>query len=270
MIDGLGVTRLHRDQPGPLRAALLADTHIGADPTATFRGDYNPAESSAAAVKPALRFKPEVAFFLGDLAWGCGEDGDYKRWRKLFAPLTVSTPTVFLPGNHDRRDRMLQHFWADGPAEAERVISIVETPAVRLIGLDSLYRTDVVPGLLGERQRVWLERFLAAEDARPTVVLVHHHIGEDDYALLDGDRLLRLLAEQAHVKALFTAHRHAYRRRILDRLHCIAAPALGMPFEPEERLGWLEATFDEAGARLRFRGVDGRGDEEEVRLDWLA
>ncbi len=264
------MTKLRRSRPGPLRCALLADTHIGADPAATFRGGYNPAASSASAVAPALEFAPEATLFLGDLAWGCGEDGDYERWSELFAPLTAGRPTVFLPGNHDRRDRMLRHFSDDAPAEAERAITVVETPGLRLIGLDSLYRTDVVPGLLGQEQRRWLSDFLAGQDARPTVILVHHHIGDDDYALLDGDRLLEILRPHGHVKALVTAHRHTYRRRIMERLHYIAAPALGMPFEPEERLGWLEATFDETGVRLRFRSVDGRGDEEAVRLDWLT
>ncbi len=264
------MTTLWRAQPGPLRTALLADTHIGADPTATFREGYNPATSAASALAPVLEFSPEATIFLGDLAWGYGEDDDYCRWREIFGPLIANRLTVLLPGNHDRRDRMIRHFCSDSPEKAERTISVLETPDSRLIGLDSLYRTDVVPGLLGQEQRAWLSKFLEERDARPTVILVHHHIGDDDYALLDGDRLLQLLEPHTNVKALFTAHRHTYRRRMINRLHYIAAPALGMPFTPGEPLGWLEATFEASCARLRFRVVGAEPDGEEARLDWSA
>ena len=225
--------------------------------------------SSASAVAPVLRFAPDTVFFLGDLAWASGEDDDYLQWQKVFAPLIADRPAILMPGNHDRRDRMLAHFASDTPADAERAISIVEAPSVRLIGLDSLYRTDVVPGLLGEAQRTWLENFLDAQDQRPTVILVHHHLGDDDYALLDGDRLLQILQSRPQVKCLVTAHRHVYRHHTVGRLHCIAAPALGMPFAPKEPLGWLEATFEETGAALRFRGVQRQADDPQpLRIEW--
>jgi len=269
MAGTLLVSRLTCDRPGPLLAGLLADMHIGADPASTFEGGYNPASNSAAAVGSAQQFDPGIVIFLGDLARSSGEDGDYTHWQRLFAPLTAARPAVLLPGNHDRRDRMLAHFASDGPQEVERVLAVVETPGVRLIALDSLYRTDVVPGLLGEAQRAWLERYLDEHDQRPTIVLVHHHLGDDDKALLDGDRLLRILRVRSQVKAVVTAHRHVYRHQTIDGLHLVAAPALGMPFADEEPLGWLEASFDETGAVLGFRGIDG-GERSRRRIDWRA
>jgi 3',5'-cyclic AMP phosphodiesterase CpdA len=266
--DGtLAVFRLRRERRGPLRVTLVADTHIGESPSATFESGYNPAAHAAAVVRPAMEFDPEAVVFLGDLARVSGEPADYVHWRRLFGPVTAKSPTILLPGNHDRRDNMLMEFAPGVPPEAERAVSVLETPTVRMIALDSLYRTDVVPGLLGEAQRGWLLTQLAAPDQRPTVILVHHHLGTDDYALLDADRLLALLKPHRQIKAIVTAHQHVFRCEIVDGVHRVAAPALGMPFKPGERLGWLEACVDEAGASLRFRGLDGSSDPER-RLQW--
>ncbi len=275
MIGPLAVSRLRIAGEGSLRVGLLADTHIGADRDQTIHGGYNSAAASARAVEQALRAKLDIGFFLGDLARSSGEDGDYVMWREIFAPLTSQGPAILLPGNHDRRDHMLTHFGPGAPPDTERVVSIVETDALRLIALDSLYRTDVVPGLLGETQRNWLSAFLDAQDYRPTVVLVHHHLGEDDWALLDGDRLLALLLPRTQVKAVVTAHQHTYRRMRIDGLHLVAAPALGMPFKPEEPLGWLEASFEPAGVALRFHSIQGSSiegvaTEDEHRLLWRS
>lgn len=246
---------------------MFADTHIGADPAATFQDRYCPARSAAAVIAPALGFAPEIVVCLGDLARTSGERGDYLQWQRLFAPLTADRPTILMPGNHDRRERMVAQFASHPMPRTERIVSVVETPTLRLIALDSLYRHDVVPGLLGEAQRWWLESFLDESDKRSTLILVHHHLGDDDKSLLDGDRLLNIVQPRPQVKALLTAHQHVYRHQIVDGLHRLAAPALGMPFAPEERLGWLEAHCDGEGAALRFRALDGAADPE-LRLQW--
>ena len=250
--DGLTVFRLRGPEPAPIHAALLADTHVGLDPAAMFNSGHQPFVNATDAALQAQHTDPEIVCFLGDLAWGSGEEGDYGRWQQIFHPLLAARPAVLLPGNHDRRDRMLRRFAADAPADAERILSVVETPTMRLIALDSLYRTDVVPGLLGETQRRWLAGFLDTHDHRPTVILVHHHLGADDQALLDGDRLLALLQVRPQVKAVISGHQHAHRCELAGRLHLVGAPAIGMPFQPDERLGWLEATLDERGCRCAF------------------
>lgn len=241
---------------------------MGLDPLAAFDSGHQPFANATVAASQAQESEPEIVCFLGDLAWGSGEDGDYGRWQQVFHPLMAARPAVMLPGNHDRRDRMLRRFAPDAPVAAERMVSVVETPQLRLIGLDSLFRTDVVPGLLGESQRRWLGEFLDTHDQRPTVIMVHHHLGDDDQALLDGDRLLALLQVRPQVKAVISGHQHVFRCDTAGRLHLLALPAIGMPFHPDERLGWLESSLDERGATLRFRGVAGAEDGAEQRLTW--
>lgn len=260
---------MHGPGAPKLKLGLVADTHIGAEPAAKFKGGYDAVANAAKAVTALSQYGPQLLVCLGDLARSVGENGDYEHWRRIFAPLTAGRPAVLLPGNHDRRDRMLAHFSSDSPRQTQKAVTVVNAGGLRLIALDSLYRTDVVPGLLGEAQRLWLESYLDDSEPLTTLVFVHHHIGQDDYALLDGDRLLAILQSRAQVKGLVTAHRHSYRLRSTDGFHQIAAPALGMPFDPAERLGWLEAELDASGAQLRFRGLDGAADPVQ-RIDWRS
>lgn len=249
------------------RWALLADTHLSADPDAAYDG-----QSTLANVQRALgqivAAGVDGATVNGDLAWMQGLAEDYDQVAETFAWLAKDIPVAMALGNHDRRERALKRFHpgAFSLDEPAKLITVVDAPQVRFLLLDSLYRTDVVPGLLGQAQREWLQAFLDAEDKRPTVIVVHHPLGEDDGALLDGDRLLAILQPRSQVKAVLTAHDHVWRHERRGRLHVVGLPSAGFSFLPASvPVGWVEADFACHGVRLHFH-ADRSSDTLE--LEW--
>ena len=249
------------------RWALLADTHLSANPNAEYDG-----QTTLPKVREALdqvaAARVDGVIVNGDLAWMEGLPEDYDQVAETFAPLAETTPVALALGNHDRLDRALRKFHPDAFSlnEPAKLITVIDATEVRLILLDSLYRTDVVPGLLGQAQREWLRAFLDSEDKRPTAIVVHHPLTQDDGALLDGDRLLAILQPRSQVKAVFTAHDHVWRHEQRGRLHIVGLPAAGFSFVPASvPVGWVEADFSSHGVGLRLRAG---GTPEELELEW--
>ncbi len=257
-------------QTAQVRWALLADPHIAAD-LATYPRGSSPAEHLREAVEQILNAGPEAAWIAGDLAWNAGLPADYARLRALLEPLSARMPLCLMLGNHDNRAAFLAEFGAGQeqahPAgigllsganpepAAAKALAVVEHGPIRWILLDSLLRTDIVPGLLGKAQRGWLRGLLETTDARPTLIVVHHPLDEDDDSLLDGDRLLRLIEPFPQVKAIFTAHDHAFHIDSGHRVHRVSLPALGMPFDPLEAVGWVEASLSATRGVFTFHAV---------------
>ena len=251
---------------GPQRWALLADLHLAANPDTAY-GEARPLDNMLSAVRQIEAAEADGVIVNGDLAWMDGLPPDYDRAAEVLTPLAKRGPMALAPGNHDRRDHLLRRFepQALSPEEPPKAITVIDAAEVRFILLDSLYRTDVVPGLLGQAQREWLTAVLDEGARRPTVLFVHHPLGEDDGALLDGDRLLEIVQPRRQVKAIFTAHDHVWRIERRGRLFVIKLPATAFAFDPAERIGWVEAEICACGARLRFHAG---GRVEERSLEW--
>lgn len=270
---GLRISRFRL--PGDaFRCALAADLHLSVNPAETICG-FRPYVEAERAVAEISAADPAAMILAGDLAFSRGRTGDYRACRRILEPLAM--PLVLSPGNHDHRARLLGVL-AQEREPAERVVSVIESGPVRILVLDSLYRSDVVPGLLGQEQRSWLDGALSRFNPKPTVIVVHHPPLDHDNALLDGDRLLAILERHESVQAVFTAHDHAYRVRrtyTVQRrrsLWMVGLPAVGFPFEPEgsnaaQPTGWVEAEFSPAGATLRLRRADGLPVRRRL-LDW--
>jgi 3',5'-cyclic AMP phosphodiesterase CpdA len=255
-----------------LRWALLADLHIPADPAQTYQG-HSPEENARRAVAQVVEAKPDGALVAGDLAWSEGLAGDYARCKYVLGPLAAVAPLCFTVGNHDVREEFLAWFGESFPPTNSfppKSIVVVEHPVVRMILLDSLFRTDVVGGLLGKNQRGWLRGFLDGCDETPTLLFVHHSLDEEDGSLFDADRLLRLAQDFPKVKAIFHAHDHVFRCGSWDGVHVVSLPAVGMPLQPGTPLGWVDANFTARGAELTLRVTFGSSSPQDahVALQW--
>jgi 3',5'-cyclic AMP phosphodiesterase CpdA len=271
------VTRLTADGPSAsadaeVHWALLADPHISSEPSRAYNG-FRPAEHLAAAVAGVLKSSPQAALIAGDLAWDQGLPEDYTRLRVMLEPLADRAPLCLMLGNHDNRQAFLTEFFcpeANGEPPVAKAPVVVEHGPIRWILLDSLIQTDIVAGLLGKAQRCWLRQLLETSDRRPTLIVVHHPLDDGDDSLLDGDRLLRLVRPFPQVKAIVTAHDHAYRTRTAEGIPIITLPALGMPFEEAEPVGWIEATLSATRGSFTFHAVgENRArDEEKLTLTW--
>jgi Icc protein len=244
----------------PLRVALLSDTHIPADAAETYRG-FAPA-ANLAKVVPQVTGTANLDGVLigGDLARLKGLPEDYARLRELLQPLTSTLPVGMVLGNHDHRANFLAAFPA--PPDATSAVSNKHTSSaerggLRFVLLDSLLAPDVTPGQLGNAQREWLSKHLAAAPTTPTILAVHHTLGTNDGELVDADRLFALLRRHPQVKAIIYGHSHKYEVIEREGLQLINLPAVGYNFNDNEPVGWVESVWTPDGVDLTLRAIGG-------------
>ena len=255
-----------------LHLALFSDTHVAADPKNEYR-KFRPAENLKLVVSQALEVRPEAVFLDGDGARLTGEVEDYQAVKALLAPLAEQCPVYLGLGNHDNRENFLKVFNPPpGTAQkvAEKHVLVVEQSFLRIILLDSLLYPNKVPGLLGKAQRDWLDRYLARTDGRPTVLLVHHTLGDGDGELLDVEALYRIVEPYAKVKAIFYGHSHEYSYKQHQGIHLINLPAIGYNFSDKEPVGWVDAQFTPEAVELTLRAFGGnrQHDGKTTALPW--
>ena len=194
---------------------------------------------------------------LGDIAYRFGLPEDYAAAKPTITQMAEHFPVCLTMGNHDVRENFLSAFTGTPPTDPAppKSIVVVNHPPLRFIILDSLYRVDVVPGLLGFRQREWLTRFLDSADATPTIVCFHHALDDNDKSLFDADRLLRILLPRRQVKAIIHGHWHKLLHYDMEGLHVIQLPSIGLPLADGVPIGWLSATFTVSGANFEMHPI---------------
>jgi 3',5'-cyclic AMP phosphodiesterase CpdA len=259
------------------RWAFLADTHIPAvDDSDNPPGGhycYDPHGHLRKVISEVLTASPDGAVVAGDLARLTGELGDYANLKRLLNPATQKMPVFMALGNHDDRENYLEVF-SKVPAEKQPVrdkhVLVVNAPPVRLILLDSLFLVDEIPGLLGRAQRRWLEEYLEKSDDTPTILCVHHTLGDGDESLLDVPRLFSLIKPIRKVKAIAYGHSHRYGYSEFEGIHLINLPATGYSFNRNEPVGWVEAQLTAKGGDFTLHVVDGNKEKDgSVRkLKW--
>ncbi|MBN1845581.1 MAG: metallophosphoesterase [Sedimentisphaerales bacterium] len=255
------------------RWAFLADTHIPEidDRRTPPKGHcyYDPHENLQRAVERIQPLDADGAVICGDLARLEGRREDYQRLKPLLAPLA---PLPVLPslGNHDDRDNYIQVFGESTYQQKSpgKYVTVRETPVVRVIALDTLFMVNKVPGLLGKAQRDWLAAYLQQCDPRPTILCVHHTLGDGDGDLLDVPRLFELIRPQRQVKAILFGHSHAYGISQWEGIHLINLPALGYSFHPTQPVGWMEGHFHANGGEFMLHVIDGPR-EKDGHVSWL-
>jgi 3',5'-cyclic AMP phosphodiesterase CpdA len=266
--------RLGRAAPAsgsPLHLALLSDTHVAADPKNENR-KFFPTENLKQVVTQVIAARPDAVLLNGDAARLTGELEDYSAVKELLSPLAEQSPIAISMGNHDNRENFLKIFSA--PTSAQKVgdkhVLVIDQPFLRTIVLDSLLFTNKVPGLLGKAQRDWLDKSLAKADSRPTVLFVHHTLGDADGDLLDAEALFRIVEPYAKVKAIFYGHSHEYSYRQHRGIHLVNLPAVGYNFTDKEPVGWVDALFSPDGVDLTLKAIGGNRDKDgqTTSLSW--
>ena len=107
----------------PSRVALLADTHISADPNLSYPGtkwpgspvpegkheSVNMAQCLADVAKNVIALNPRPAHLVinGDCAMSRGTEAEYKELLRLVQPIRAAGITVHVTiGNHDNREKL--------------------------------------------------------------------------------------------------------------------------------------------------------------------
>ena len=247
---------------------LISDTHIASDPDTVSR-DVNMTDHFKTVSGEIMAWpeSPDAVLINGDLAFNSGEPEDYAAVLRLLHPLREAGMPIHLNlGNHDHR----QHFWAAMPDSRsvpphlpDRQAALVRTPTANWFMLDSLIRTLVTPGMLGDQQRAWLASALDANPDKPAIIMVHHQPGPlapgkpPGNGLEDADLLFNVIRPRRQVKAWFFGHTHRWSvRQDESGIALINLPPTAYVFEAGQPSGWVHATMFDNGMRLELRCVD--------------
>ena len=192
----------------------LTDLHVRPKgQTANRVSETNMMTERAFRAVAAFRPRPDVVLITGDLT-ECGLATEYANLVRMLGR-TLTMPVYVVPGNHDRRDNFRQAL-AHLPgvtSDPDYVQYAIEDHAVRLVMLDTL-----VPGAshgeLSSAQLDWLDRTLAQQPSKPTLVGMHHppfatgipHM--DKIALLNVDMFRSIIARHHHVERIVCGHHH--------------------------------------------------------------
>lgn len=268
--------------------ALLADTHIAADPALRSRQGICMADHLEAVVKDILREKGPVAGVIidGDCAYDDGQKGDYETLAGILQPLAeAKIPIHFTLGNHDDRD----HFYdvyagrAGSSALASKHCSVIETPHANWVLLDTLRFVNKVEGEIGKEQLDWLAKFLRENPGKPSIIVGHHYpqVFREDIipgdekikisGLVDSTEFLAGLSKLPAAKAYLYGHSHLWGyQREAGGLHMVNLPPTAYVFQEGKPNGWVRATLGEKGMNLELRCLDpGHPSQGEKRvLEW--
>jgi 3',5'-cyclic AMP phosphodiesterase CpdA len=202
-----------------------------------------------------------------------GKLDDYAALKRLLNPIAEKRPVLTALGNHDDRGNYLKVFDKTVVGKqrvAGKHVIVVERPPVRVIILDSLFYVNKVPGLLGQAQRRWLQDYLKKCDNTPTILCVHHTLGDSDGCLLDVPRLYHIIEPVRKVKAIVYGHSHKYGFSEFEGIHLINVPATAYSFNESEPVGWVNARLTARGGDFTLRVVAGNRENHGSvkRLKW--
>jgi 3',5'-cyclic AMP phosphodiesterase CpdA len=203
--------------------------------------DTNALTRQALRAVTRLSPQPDVLLITGDLA-ECGLPGEYEHLAGMLRG-TISLPIFVIPGNHDCRDALRSGlaglaYTGDDPVFVHYA---VEDYPVRLVMLDTLVPGES-HGSLSAPQLEWLDRTLAAQPNKPTLVAMHHppfttglpHM--DRISFLDAQKFRAVIARHPQVERIISGHHH---RPIVGRCgHAIASVAPSVAHQ-------VHLTFDE-------------------------
>lgn len=263
--------------------AVLADTHIEADPAKEARGT-NMATNLKQVVSEILAEKtaPEFVVINGDCAYNTGLAEDYTTFRSLIQPLIdAEIPIHLTMGNHDDRGPFYDLFPESivGSKSIEnKHLTIVESDQVNWVLLDTLDIVNKVTGRLGESQLKWLSKTLDKLSDKPVLIIGHHnlqYLPEGSTAkvtgLADTAAFMEILSSKPHVKGYFYGHTHSYGfSKSSSDIHLINQPPVSYLFDESRPNGWLKTTVTSENISLSLQCIKKEHPlhAENTVLDW--
>jgi 3',5'-cyclic-AMP phosphodiesterase len=265
--------------PDSMLVAQITDCHVVARGQ-RFSGRVDTGANLRLAVRQlnAMSPRPDVVLATGDLV-NDGVAAEYDELAAILAELEIALYAV--PGNHDDR-RLLRETLEQVPRGGpdDRIDFVVDEHPLRLIGLDT-----TVPGDHGGESHLdqmdWLDRRLAAEPDRPTLIFQHHPpfttgiAWMDDVGLRHAERQAAVIERNPNVVAVICGHVHRPIHTVIGRAAVSIAPSTGAQISVElggQRYVYLDdppamALHHWDGSRLRSHVVQIR-DHERWLPDW--
>ncbi len=227
--------------PQPFTLLQLSDSHLSADPAASYRGEN--ADANLLSLLPACRLlAPDGLVLSGDVAEDASEAA-YERAGKMLDGLAVGT--AWIPGNHDDQAVMAPVFdrlgFQAGP--------LLEWGGWQIVLLDSAV-PNRPEGYLDEARLAPLDQLAPG---RPALVFVHHQplaVNSpwiDKYPLTEPERLWARL-EPETVKAVAFGHVHQAFSGNKNGIACLSSPSTVANGQP----GSARFTLDPTGPKARW------------------
>lgn len=245
--------------------AQISDTHVRAD------DDGAAAAQLRRALRQAREYRADAIVLTGDLVNNEGADEYAALASALVDP---PAPLFLLPGNHDDRANLRAAFASHSylPREGSLSFALEQFP-VRIVAIDQIVPGET-HGLLTQVQAEWLDRTLAAEPSKPTIVALHHppflthDLLFDQIGLLDAGLLASVIARHKQVQRLICGHHHRVTIGQIAHAPVIVAPSTSWVYglalndsqqiapKTTEQPGWmLHVWTEQGGIASHFMGL---------------
>lgn len=248
--------------------ALVSDTHVPKTTDTTARG-VNMTDNLNSVVREinSLETKPAAVLFNGDCAYLKGLPEDYANFATCVQPLIDAGQQLHMTmGNHDNIPNFYNALKVQRPEKplvASKHVTVLETPHANLFLLDSLMKTDIVTGELGEAQLKWLAEALDARADKPAIVMAHHtlhmepiQVGKTIGGIADTAEFLKVLHARPQVKAYVFGHSHVWAHTKDGELDLINLPAAAYVFDEAQPNGWTLARLSDSGIEFELQAHD--------------
>jgi 3',5'-cyclic AMP phosphodiesterase CpdA len=196
--------------------AQISDTHILArrsdDPLGACR-----AEDLRRCIADINNQAVDAVIHTGDSVQH-GTVEEYEHLRAILAPLKA--PLFLTPGNRDSQTALRAAFEDLGyfPPDGELLHYTVEHYPVRLVALDSVAAGER-KGVYGPQRLAWLQKTLASEPDKRTILFIHHppfdiaeHYRGGYRRPQDAEDLAALVSRHPQVERLLCGHVHCWHR----------------------------------------------------------
>ena len=178
--------------------------------------------------------KPDMIVVTGDIA----DSGDEKAYLMVYEALSsFNVPVYAVPGNHDRRDRMvriLKGWTIPNPQTAPCLCYAVQTEEARLLFLDTL-NPGSHAGHMREAELAWLDNELQSNKNVPTLIFMHHPPFITGLPAMDepfeNREEMRTVLMKAPWARLCCGHMHRPIFTVWAGVPCVTAPAASMQIE---------------------------------------
>ena len=225
--------------------------------------DSNAQFAAAIAHVNTLDPRPDLLLLSGDLV-DHGDPDEYEMLARLLADLAI--PVLAIPGNHDEREAFRQAFagksWRPETGPINYVVG--DRGPVRIVALD-VTLPGLHHGVVSEEGAAWLDRVLAAEPARPTIVMMHQPPFDtgipymDPYSCREGQRLAAVVARHPHVERILCGHVHRVMQMRFGGTTLCTAPSTTTAIALQIRPDAKPASYIEPPAMLLHHWKKGTG-----------
>lgn len=225
----------------PIKILQITDLHLFSDQKSKLL-DVNPYNNFKKVIKSIAdnfaTMRPDLTIFSGDLSQDYSPQSYLivKECCKIF-----NNKVTFMPGNHD--DPAMLHEILNSLHDKE-----FNFPNWRILLLDSSWSLQVA-GFLSDKELDFLEKTLAKNPTKATLIFTHHQTIPldcqwlDKIGLTNADAFLNIISKYKNIKAVVCGHIHQESNQRYLGVDFLSTPATCWQFLPRSPKFKLDSTM---------------------------